>query len=251
MPTLPLDSAIPALAAANTIRTTYIVDIATPTPRRFTTYPNGITVGSIVGTLSVTAGGSGFTSAPTVTISGGGGQGAAAIALVSGGAVTALVITSRGWGYTSAPTVAFSGGAGTGATATATLGATFSYVGAQVSAVAETGDGTSVVEGSLVIPLADNAYTDLVTNAANLRAAVSIQRVWRNAVDAVAATEIWLEGFTGRPSFAGEYLTLACHADAGRRGTTPRTQWRDVMTSHTPPSASKKIPWLTATRVGG
>jgi fibronectin-binding autotransporter adhesin len=66
--------------------------------------------------VSVTAGGSGYTSAPTVTISGGGGTGATATATVASGAVTAITITNPGSGYTSAPTIAF-GGPGTGATA--------------------------------------------------------------------------------------------------------------------------------------
>lgn len=75
--------------------------------------------GSITG-ANVTAGGSGYTSAPTVAITGGGGTGATATATVSGGAVTAVTITNPGSGYTSVPSIAFSGGGGgTGATATA------------------------------------------------------------------------------------------------------------------------------------
>ncbi|HDU3753716.1 TPA: hypothetical protein QIZ32_002002 [Klebsiella pneumoniae subsp. pneumoniae] len=68
--------------------------------------------------IAVTAGGSGYTSAPTVTISGGGGSGALATATVSGGAVTKISVLYKGFGYTSAPTVTISGGGGSGATAT-------------------------------------------------------------------------------------------------------------------------------------
>jgi fibronectin-binding autotransporter adhesin len=67
-------------------------------------------------TVAVTNGGTGYTTAPTVTFSGGGGSGATATATVSGGVVTAITITNPGGGYTSAPTIAF-GGPGTGATA--------------------------------------------------------------------------------------------------------------------------------------
>lgn len=82
--------------------------------------------------VTMTSGGTGYTSAPTVTfetspfgytatgtaaISGG----AAAVATVSGGAVTAISVTSSGHGYTVAPSVTLSGGAGTGATAAALL----------------------------------------------------------------------------------------------------------------------------------
>jgi hypothetical protein len=64
-------------------------------------------------------GGSGYTSAPTVTFTGGGGSGADATSEIGGGAVTKINITSAGSDYTSAPTISFSGGAGSGATATA------------------------------------------------------------------------------------------------------------------------------------
>ncbi|EOE2832277.1 TPA: hypothetical protein R0F30_002892 [Klebsiella pneumoniae] len=71
--------------------------------------------------ISVTAGGSGYTTAPTVTISGGGGTGALATATVSGGAVTKISVLYKGFGYTTAPTVTISGGGGTGATAAGTV----------------------------------------------------------------------------------------------------------------------------------
>jgi hypothetical protein len=73
-----------------------------------------------VGKATVTAGGSGYTSAPSVTISGGGGTGATATATVSGGQVTGVTITNAGTGYTSPPTISF-GGPGTGAAATAIM----------------------------------------------------------------------------------------------------------------------------------
>lgn len=69
----------------------------------------------------VLAGGSGYTSAPTVSLTGGGGTGAAATATVVKGRVTGLTITNGGSGYTSVPTIVFAGGGGTGAAATAVL----------------------------------------------------------------------------------------------------------------------------------
>lgn len=72
--------------------------------------------------VAVTNGGSGYTSAPTVAFSGGGGSGVAASAVIdSAGTVRFVVITNWGTGYTSAPTVSFSGGSGSGAAATATI----------------------------------------------------------------------------------------------------------------------------------
>jgi hypothetical protein len=70
--------------------------------------------------ITVTAGGSAYTTA-TAGFSGGGGTGAAATVNLSGGVVVSLTITNPGSGYTSAPTIAISGD-GTGATATATIG---------------------------------------------------------------------------------------------------------------------------------
>lgn len=69
-----------------------------------------------INNIIVTNGGTGYTSAPTVTIDGDG-TGATATATVSGGAVTAINIALPGSGY-SYITVSLSGGAGTGASAT-------------------------------------------------------------------------------------------------------------------------------------
>jgi hypothetical protein len=81
-------------------------------------------VSGFVDTVSLTAGGSGYTSTPAVTVSApenADGTRATVSAVVSGGAVTELRITNSGWGYTAAPTVTISGGGGTGAAASATL----------------------------------------------------------------------------------------------------------------------------------
>jgi hypothetical protein len=67
--------------------------------------------------IKVTSGGSGYTSAPTVQITGGGGSGATATATVATGKVSAIAVTSGGSGYTTTPTVTITGGGGTGATA--------------------------------------------------------------------------------------------------------------------------------------
>jgi hypothetical protein len=71
--------------------------------------------------LSITAGGSGYTSAPTIGFSGGNGSGAAATANLTATSVAGLTVTNAGSGYTSAPTIALSGGAGSGAATTANL----------------------------------------------------------------------------------------------------------------------------------
>ncbi len=67
--------------------------------------------GGVTG-VSVTSGGTGYVSAPTVSFTGGGGTGAAATAAIStAGVVTSVTMTAQGQDYTSAPTVVFSSGA--------------------------------------------------------------------------------------------------------------------------------------------
>jgi hypothetical protein len=71
--------------------------------------------GEGVKTLSITNGGTGYTTVPTVTLSGGGGAGATAVATVSGGKITSIKMTSHGANYTGTPIVTITGGGGTGA----------------------------------------------------------------------------------------------------------------------------------------
>src|ERR1017187_10026075 len=61
--------------------------------------------GSFVTSYNLISGGSGYVSAPTVTVSGGGGSGATATAIISGGVVTQINPGSAGSGYSSLPTV--------------------------------------------------------------------------------------------------------------------------------------------------
>lgn len=58
--------------------------------------------------VALVSGGSGYVTPPSVTVIGGGGEGAVITASITGGAVTGLTIVSGGSGYTSLPTLAFS-----------------------------------------------------------------------------------------------------------------------------------------------
>jgi len=77
-----------------------------------------------VNATTVTAAGSGYTSTPTVTFSGGTAtKQAKGYAVLSSGTVSEIVITDPGrYTGSTAPTITISGGGGSGATATATLG---------------------------------------------------------------------------------------------------------------------------------
>ncbi len=79
-------------------------------------------INNVVTNITVTAGGSGYTTAPTVVITGSG-TGATATANLTGDAVSSVTITNPGTGYLTPPTISFTGGGGTGAAATATVSA--------------------------------------------------------------------------------------------------------------------------------
>jgi hypothetical protein len=93
--------------------------INTPTP-----VPFDLELSRSILVATINNDGSGYISAPTVTLTGGGGTGAVATVYLGSGAtagqVVAITITG-GTGYTTAPLVSITGGGGAGATATATL----------------------------------------------------------------------------------------------------------------------------------
>ena len=119
---------------------------------------NLVSVGSIL-SVSVTAGGSGYTSAPNVAISATqetGGINATATASISNGAVTSITLTESGSGYAniSNVTVTITGGGGNNATATATG---FSQVG---QAIATFSGRTWISDNRTVYYSAADSYND-------------------------------------------------------------------------------------------
>ena len=62
----------------------------------------------LVGIITVTDGGSGYSSPPSVTIVGAASTTASAIATISEGSVTSIRLTNSGFGYTTTPTIAIS-----------------------------------------------------------------------------------------------------------------------------------------------
>jgi len=100
-----------------------------------------------VRSATVTSGGSGYTSAPTVAVAvSGGGSGVSATATVAGGAVNGVTITSAGVGIQpgSTFTVTFTGGGGTGAAATIAAADTYATanVAGTISVQINTNDGS-------------------------------------------------------------------------------------------------------------
>jgi hypothetical protein len=77
--------------------------------------------GGVSPVLNLTNGGANYTSAPTVTITGGSGTGATAIATIGTPQVTAVNVITGGSQYGPAPGVVFAGGGGIGAAAVANI----------------------------------------------------------------------------------------------------------------------------------
>ncbi|MFY8160334.1 MAG: hypothetical protein ACOVNU_03320, partial [Candidatus Kapaibacteriota bacterium] len=77
--------------------------------------------GGTVSGITVTNGGSGYTSVPTISFTGGGGTGATATANLTPTSIASLTFGGGGSGYAAAPTISFSGGGGSNAAATTTL----------------------------------------------------------------------------------------------------------------------------------
>jgi uncharacterized repeat protein (TIGR01451 family) len=133
-----------------------------------TNYTVGTTVTSVAG-IYVTNSGSGYTSAPTVTFTGGGGTGAVATASISGGQVVAITITSGGSGYTSAPTIGFTGGGGSGAAANAQIASVTNTAGTLSFSVGTMLPGATVkfVINAQVAATGNAAGTTTYTNTAS------------------------------------------------------------------------------------
>jgi len=126
--------------------------------------------GGPITAINVSSGGSGYITAPTVRIEGGGGAGATGTAVLGSvtDSVNTITVTDGGSGYTSAPTVVVDGD-GSGATATANLAVTgpistitvdsggSGYTVAPTVTVANAGAGTGAV---LVAVLGSNTGVD-------------------------------------------------------------------------------------------
>lgn len=128
--------------------------------------------------IHVTAGGTGYTSAPTVVINGNG-SGATATAIVSGNTVTRVDIVTNGANY-SVASVSFTGGGGSGAAARAILSPKGGhgtdpvselggfYIGMRVVLNGPEGSGDFIVDGATFrqIGIIKNPYNQGTTNIA-------------------------------------------------------------------------------------
>lgn len=133
-------------------------------------------VGQGISDITLNNAGADYIGSPAVTITGGGGAGASAVALFDSTTrtLTGVRVTSPGFGYTSAPTLSLVGGGGTGAVASASIAANIGgglvKTGAGTLSLAGgstyTGE-TDVNQGTLILPSPGALTTGAVINVAN------------------------------------------------------------------------------------
>lgn len=132
----------------------------------------------------VTDGGEDYTKA-TVTVSGGGGTGATAAAVVTDGAVSSIIVDVAGFGYTATPAVTIEGD-GTGAAATASVGACANPVVSALLSVAKRLRAIVVADGPNTTNKAAVAYRN-DWDAARLYIVDPYVLVWSDDADANVA----------------------------------------------------------------
>lgn len=115
-----------------------------------------------VESVTITNGGTGYSGTPTIQLNGGGGTGATAVAVVSGGQISAINVTAKGSGYTSSPTVAILSGINAAASVSAmeTNGTVLSvnitnsgsgYTSAPTVTFAGGGAPTTIAQGTAIV----------------------------------------------------------------------------------------------------
>ena len=117
-----------------------------------------------IASVAVTQGGTGYVEATTiVAITGTGGSGAEAKAVIEAGIITSILVTKPGYGYTGTITVTITGD-GTGATATAAKGSTINPVVAELMSVAESLKAIAYVDGPDTTDQAAVQYRSLINS---------------------------------------------------------------------------------------
>ena len=140
--------------------------------------------------IRITAVGAGYTSTPSVTITGGGGTGATATAVVgSSGTIIGINVTNKGSGYTTTPSVTLVGGGySTIATATATL---------NTSAVFAAGERLVASDQSVACLTASSSATGTGSAVSNDAGYYYFNGSFIRA----AASTIILDNYTNTPSY--------------------------------------------------
>jgi len=167
--------------------------------------------GNGVSSIPVATGGAGYLDTPIVTLTGGGGVGATAVAVIAGGAVTNITILSPGTGYTSAPTVTLFGG---GYSSAATLGT--------ATLAANTSGGLTKQDTGTVTLSGANTYTGNTTvNGGTLEIVQEV--IATNSTVTVASGALLQLDFAGTNSVTNLVLNGVSQAPGVYNSTTAST----------------------------
>jgi hypothetical protein len=167
--------------------------------------------------------------APTVTITGGGGTGATATALLTGGSVTGITITNSGSGYTTAPSLGFTGGTTTGGdVAPSAVGNATQFT---VSTVVKGANGTYSVIPSTVVIDAPPAAVQATATATIASGLVTGFNVTNGGTGYTSPPTVNLSGgafvspitATFTATLSGDKVTSTTRTNAGAGYTTPPT----------------------------
>jgi hypothetical protein len=215
-----------------------------------------------VTSVTVSAGGTGYTATPTVQFSSPdtvGGTPATGVATLSGGAVTAITIINPGSGYTSAPTVSVTPATGdttgTGATATAVIEAfaaplikneddyETNYANGQAAVGMFAAKYPGSLGNSLLVSFADStsyaawAYRDLFDSAPGTSAYVANLGGQNDQLHIVVIDEDGL--WTGTPGSTLEKYSYVSKASDAVKSDGTNNYYKDVVNR-----TSKYISWM-------
>jgi len=185
--------------------------------------------------LTITNGGSGYTSTPTVTFKGTG-SGATANAVITAGVVTSITIVSGGQGYTNPVTVEITGGGGTSASASVTA-TSAEKIWARVTKITEDGLGLDDITG-----------TPIGRDSAGAGAIVLNKTVPNSARISRIFPAYNTQFTTSEKANIVEQLTLK--NTFGLRFDSDNSQWKIVTTNNVAPDTSNSTSNYNTTYAG-
>ena len=175
------------------------------------TVENLVNRGSIAASDIVIAnGGTSYGSAPTLTVSGGGGTGASFTATVGSNAITGVNLVSGGSGYYETPTIAISGAGSSLASSTTVDGSTTATVSSTSTLTADMlVTGTGIPADTTIVSIT-NATTFVMSNAATASGTVTLYFHGRLTVE----NELSKSGGNAKARYISRRVTLEDSFDA-------------------------------------
>jgi FtsP/CotA-like multicopper oxidase with cupredoxin domain len=128
-----------------------------------------------VASVNVTSGGAGYTSAPTLALTGGAGTGATATVALAGAPLTGLVLTAGGSGYSAPPPVTITNAA-TDTTGSGAMGTTSGGAGS-IASITLVNPGSGFVPASANVPPLTVSFVSATGSGAAATAAITVGSV--------------------------------------------------------------------------